>query len=138
MRFITHTSALAVLCLGLLACGGTPTYNPTVFNFEIKQEYLAENPIKTVVIPHVNLGGPSRIYLEKVAPRIDAQVGKYLKEHGYKVLPQRDFKQHWNTAVRAYGTPFDPTTGKVNRNAYNRIIISVRDQLQKKSMKRNP
>jgi uncharacterized lipoprotein YmbA len=56
--------ALAVL---LVACSSGPTYNPTTFAYEMDREKLAETKIRTVVIPHVNLGGVSRNYLEKEA-----------------------------------------------------------------------
>jgi hypothetical protein len=133
MRLFTRLGVLGALCIGLLACSSTPTYNPTVYPFELNQPLLDEQEIKTVVIPHINLGTPSRSYLEKVAPRIDSDITQYLKESGYKVLPQRDFKQHWNTAVRAYGNPVDPTTGKVNMKTFSQIMVSVRDQMQKES-----
>lgn len=136
MRLITRLSRLATLlalCTGLIACSGTPTYNPTVFAFEVNEEALAEQKIKTVVIPHINLGSPSRSYLEKEAPRIDGYLIKYLKENGYKVLPQREFTQHWNTAVRAFGNPVDPTTGKVNMKTFSQIMVSVRDQMREET-----
>jgi hypothetical protein len=119
--------ALAAL---LLACSSTPTYNPTVFPFEIDQARVDQDDIKTVVIAHVNLGLPSRNYLEKEAPRIDAAVSAYLKENGFKVLPQREFEQRWNTAVRAYGDPVDPTSGKVNMKTFSQIMIKVRDEMR--------
>jgi len=97
------------------------------------EEKLSANAIKRVVIAHVNLGGASRNYLRKEAPRIDAKVASYLKENGYKVLPQRVFQQHWNTAVRAYGDPLDPTSGKVNRKTFAQIMHSVRDEMIKGS-----
>ena len=133
MRLFTHLAALTALFTGLLACSGAPTYNPTVFAYELNKELMADNEVKTVVIPHINLGTPSRSYLEKEAPRIDGYVTKYLKENGYKVLPQRQFKQHWNTAVRGFGNPVDPTTGKINMKTFSQIMVSVRDQMQKES-----
>ena len=129
-RTLGHAAIALTALLGLAACNTGPTYNPTVFPYELDAEKLAQNKVKTVIIPHVNLGQPSRSYLEKEAPRIDGMVSTYLKEHGYKVLPQRDFIQHWNTAVRAFGDPFDPTTGRVNMTTFAQVIQSVRDRLQ--------
>ena len=91
--------AVGALAALLLACSSTPTYNPTVFPFEIDQARVDQDDIKTVVIAHVNLGLPSRNYLEKEAPRIDAAVSAYLKENGFKVLPQREFAQAPSSGV---------------------------------------
>lgn len=125
------TSLIAVFTLILAGCAGAPTYNPTVYPFNIDKEVLATTPVKTVVIAHVNLGAPSRTYLEKEARRIDGMVELYLESNGYKVLPQREFKQHWSTAERAFGNPVDPTTGKVNMKTFAQIMTSVRDQMKK-------
>ncbi|MDH4039973.1 MAG: hypothetical protein OEW92_07950 [Gammaproteobacteria bacterium] len=114
----------------MLACSSTPTYNPTVFPFEIDQARVDQGDIKTVVITHVNLGLSSRTYLEKEAPRIDAMVSAYLKKNGLKVLPQRDFEQRWNTAVRSYGNPVDPTSGKVNMKTFSQIMTTIRDEMR--------
>ncbi|MCR9106864.1 MAG: hypothetical protein NXI15_16345 [Gammaproteobacteria bacterium] len=129
MRKTVFNLPILALALCLTACSGAPTYNPTTFPYQIEQEKVDAANIRTVVIPHVNLGGVSRNYLEKEAPRIDAKVAAYLKENGYKVLPQRTFEQHWNTAVRAYGNPIDPTSGKVNRKTFSQIMFSVRDAM---------
>ncbi|GAB5450287.1 MAG: hypothetical protein Hals2KO_06150 [Halioglobus sp.] len=132
-RFNSFAVALlATLLTSLLAaCAGAPTYNPTTFPYQVDEEKLTAAKIKKVVIPHVNLGGASRNYLEKEAPRIDAKVATYLKDNGYKVLPQRKFEQHWNTAVRVFGNPVDPTSGKVNRKTFAQIMHSVRDEMSK-------
>ena len=121
--------SLALLVAGCASTGG---YNPTTFPYEIEEEKLAEKPLRTVVIPHVNLGTPSRNYLQKEAPRIDAFVGSYLKANGYKVIDQREFKQLWNTGTRAYGDPIDPTTGRANMKTFAQIMESVRDEMVKK------
>lgn len=133
---LRHTSALLSLPLLLSLLGAAPltgcatgaTYNPTVFAFEIDAERLAATPPRTVVIPHVNLGSPSRNYLAEAAPRVDARLSAYLKDQGYTVLPQRLFRQHWNIAVRAYGDPVDPTSGRVNMKTFSQIMRSVRDR----------
>lgn len=125
---------LTLLALGLLiaGCAGTPTYNPTTFPFELDEEKLAASNIRTVVIPHVNLGTPSRNYLEREAPRIDGFVSSYLKANGYKVIDQREFKQLWSVGTRAYGDPVDPTSGRVNMKTFAQIMESVRDELVQK------
>ena len=136
MRLFNRASHRIFTLVGLVllaACSGAPTYNPTVFPYEIEEERLAGTKVKTVVIPHVNLGSPSRSYLEKEAPRIDGYVSVYLKENGYKVLPQRLFKQHYNNAVRAFGNPVDPTTGKVNMKTFSQIMQSVRDRMREET-----
>jgi hypothetical protein len=122
-------TALIAFATLITACSGTPTYNATTFPYQIDQAKLDAHPIKTVVIAHVNLGTGSRNYLEKEAPRIDAQVSQYLKENGFKVLPQREFEQHWNAAERAYGNPIDPTSGKLNRKTFALIMHQVRDEM---------
>lgn len=114
--------------LWLSACTTGSSYNPTVFPFEMEADLLAEAPVRTVVIPHVNLGSPSRNYLAEAEPRVDARVSSYLKDNGYTVLPQRSFKQYWNAAVRAFGDPIDPTTGRVNMKTFSQIMQSVRDR----------
>jgi hypothetical protein len=129
-RSFLGAGALCAAVLGLYACSSTPTYNPTVVQWELDEARLAETRIRTVIIPHVNLGPPSRNYLEDEAPRIDGMVRSYLKENGYEVLPQREFTQHWNTAVRAFGDPVDPTTGRVNMRTFVQIMQNVRDQLR--------
>lgn len=132
MRLL-RSAARLVTGLGaalLVACSSGPTYNPTTFAYQQDEERLANTRIKTVIIPHVNLGPPSRNYLDDVAPRVDAQVTAYLKKNGYKVLPQREFRQLWSIAVRAYGDPVDPTTGRVNMKSFVQIMNSVRDDLR--------
>jgi hypothetical protein len=119
---------LPTICLLIASCASGPTYNPTVFPFEIDREALATKPVRTVVIPHVNLGTPSRNYLDEAEPRVDALLTRYLRANGVEVLPQREFRQHWNTAVRAFGDPVDPTTGRVNMKTFSEIMQSVRDQ----------
>lgn len=112
----------------LVGCATGASYNPTVFAFAMDAERLAAQPVRSVVIPHVNLGSPSRNYLAEAAPRVDARLSAYLKEQGYTVLPQRLFRQYWNIAVRAYGDPVDPTSGRVNLKTFSQIMRSVRDR----------
>ncbi len=127
IRLLT-TLTCAVL---LSACASGPTPNPTVFPYEINEEVLAQKKISRVIVAHVNLGGPSRKYLAEHEARIDKMVEDYLEEQDITVLPGREFEQHWKRAVRVYGNPYDPTTGKVNQKTFALILINVRDELLK-------
>ncbi|MFT6286357.1 MAG: hypothetical protein ACJA09_001103 [Alcanivorax sp.] len=131
MRIVPPLSRLMALIaiIFVMACSSGASYNPSVFPFSLNEERMATSTIQTVVIAHVNLGIPSRSYLEKEAPRIDGLVSTYLKDNGYKVLPQREFTQHYNNASRAFGDPVDPTTGKINMKTFSQIMQSVRDQM---------
>lgn len=127
------TFSLIIIPLLISACATTAQYNPTTYKYELNDKLLEQANIKTVIIPHVNLGPPSRKYLENVAPRIDAHVASYLKDNGFKVLPQRLFKKHYSNGIRAFGNPVDRTTGRVNKKTFSRIMHSVRNQLRKES-----
>lgn len=120
---------LTALLLAITACSSTPTYNPTVFPYEYEEERVTENPIRSVVITNINLGGPSRKYLQEHAPRIDAMIADYLKENGIRVIPSRAFEQKWRRATRVYGDVWNPTTGAMNQKAFIQSMIAVRDEL---------
>ena len=64
------TLSRIMIPLLISACATTAQYNPTTFKYELNDELLEQANIKTVIIPHVNLGPPSRKYLENVSPRI--------------------------------------------------------------------
>jgi len=118
-----------VTLLVIAACSTTPSTNPTVFPYEIDREALAANPIKSVIIAHVSIGGVTRSYLQPEEARIDKKIKDYLEDNGIKVLPQRGFEQKWKKAVRIYGSPVDPTTGRMNQKAFVQSLVAVRDGL---------
>lgn len=124
---------LVVIALLLVACGGAQTSNPTAYPYQINTELMEQTEISSVVIAHVNLGGTSRKYLQVHEARIDKMVERYLEEQGIKVEPSREFEQLWKKAVRVYGNPIDPTSGKINQKTFALIIINVRDELRKSS-----
>jgi hypothetical protein len=126
-----RTLILSLLACAIAACSGSPAYNPSVFPYEINEEELAKSRPKRVVIATVNLGGPSRSYLEEMEPTIDKAVADYLEENGFRIVPQRRFEQQWKTALRIYGDPVDPTSGRVNQKTFTLALVSVRDALQK-------
>ena len=125
---IRLVSALPALVL-LTCCATAPSYNPTVFPFEIDRELLSSAPLQRVVIASVSLGGPTRSYLQGAEQRIDEEVADYLRAHAFQVVPQRRFQQEWKRAVRVYGNPVDPTSGRVNQKTFTLVLVSVRDAL---------
>ena len=130
---MTYRTILPLLMLPLLlvACSGAPSYNASVFPYDLQQELITERPVETVILASINLGGPSRGYLDDVAPKVDKAVTNYLRENGYNVISQRRFQQQWKSAVRAYGNPIDPTTGRVNQKTFTLCLMQVRDELSK-------
>lgn len=123
---------LAPVLVVVVACAGRPMesgYNPTTPINEFNEALLSSNPVKTVVIASVNLGPPSRTYLERKESYVDALVSDYLERNGYQVLPQREFSQRWNNAKLMYGNPVDPTTGRVNSRTFSLLMNAVKEQM---------
>ena len=122
--FLICTAAL------LTACSGSPSYNQTVYPFEFDRELFNSSSIKRVIIASINLGGATRSYLENSEDEVDKVVADYLAENGFRVAPQRRFQQQWKTAIRIYGDPVDPTSGRVNQKTFTLALINVRDVLR--------
>jgi hypothetical protein len=120
----------------LNACGSATVgggYNATTPSNVFESAVFEKLDSRVVVIASVNLGVPSRNYLAKREPFIDARVTEYLESAGYDVRPQREFSQRWNNAVLIYGDPIDPTTGRVNQKSFIQIVQAVRDQLRQQT-----
>lgn len=130
-RWLAPLAATA-LALGCASASG-PTFNVTTVLSDYNEALFAESNVETIVIASVNLGPPSRNYLDREAPRVDAMVADYLRDNGYKVLPQREFSQRWNNAVLVYGDPVDPTTGRSNMKTFIQIMQTVRDQMREQT-----
>ena len=132
-----QTSGLCAFILTFLqACSASPIgggYNATTPKNILDQELFNSLKSGAVVIANVNLGPPSRNYLEKRAAMVDSRVRTYLESNGYEVSAQREFSQRWNNAILIYGDPIDPTTGRVNQKAFIQIVQAVRDQLREQT-----
>ena len=132
------TAALAfVASLSLLLSGCANTtgggYNATTNANQLNQAVLDKQPIKKVVIAHINIGAPSRNYIKKSETMVDGRIAAYLRANGYTILPQREFSQRWDNATLIYGDPVDPTTGRVNTKTFIQIVRAVRDDMREKT-----
>jgi hypothetical protein len=112
---------IILISLFLIACSGNP-YNPTVFNYEIDNKIINNPDYQQVVIASVNFGKPSRLHLQKEEARIDKMVKSYLQKHGFTVASSRLFESHWQQAIRKYGEPYNPSTGKLTR--YHQAVLA--------------
>lgn len=129
--YITTLSILLTLT-GCASSMGGSGYNPTTVTNSINQELLDAANVKRVVVAHVNLGSPSRRYLQKREAHVDELLTAKLERAGYEIVPSREFSQRWTNAVSLFGDPVDPTTGRVNARTFTRIVQTVRDQLVEK------
>jgi hypothetical protein len=127
----SHLFALLGFAALLSACAANTGggYNPTTPRNTLDPEALTSSDMKTLVITSVNLGSPSRKYLQKEEARVDARVADALQNAGYKIMPSREFSQRWNNAILTYGNPIDPTTGRVNTNSFIQIMQTVKQQM---------
>ena len=127
---------VGTLLFTLGACGSATVgggYNATTPTNIFESAVFDQLESRVVVIASVNLGVPSRNYLAKREPFVDARVAEYLQSAGYESRPQREFSQRWNNAVLIYGDPVDPTTGRVNQKSFIQIVQAVRDQLRQQT-----
>lgn len=142
--FKTRKPALSFYSIAVLTCialiNGCATgsvsgsgYNPTTLTNQIDQAAIDDANIKRVVIADINLGTPSRKYLQKREKDVDLLIAQALTNHGWEVVSSRDFSQRWRNAVSMFGNPVDPTTGRVNNATFSRIIQTVRDQIVESS-----
>jgi hypothetical protein len=128
-----HTVHRLLLILPLLFACSTTSYNDTVFPYEINPELESGNAIKTVLIAPVNLGKPSRKFLQEHQGLIDSQVAKHLRKHGLKIKSSREFEQRWREAIRKYGNVYDPTSNKINEQAAQLSHAYVLNDLKQSS-----
>lgn len=105
---------LIIIVLFLNACSGSP-YNPTVYDYQLEEDILKNPEFKQLVIASVNLGKPSRLYLQKSEDVIDKKIAHYLQKNGFSVSSSRIFESRWEKAILKYGELYNPTTGKLSR-----------------------
>ncbi len=137
-RFDSHKKTihrwLSLLLTGILlsACQ-TTSFNDTAYPFVINSEKMAEQPIDKVIIAHVNLGSPSKHYLNEYENKIDKEVIAQLEAGGYKIESNALFQKAWRDATRKYGEPYSPVTSQVNARAFQRVIYTAINTLKEQT-----
>jgi hypothetical protein len=123
--FISLSLIIAVSTSLISSCSSTSSYNPTVFEYNYAADKVAAKPIKKVILAPVSLGAPPPSHLLKKQPRVRAMVRDYLISNGYEILPNYHFENAWQQASRTYGNVYDPTSGKINVNAWRGAMITT-------------
>jgi hypothetical protein len=108
-----------------VSCSTSTTYNPSVYEYNYDTELIAKKAIKKVILAPVNLGAPPPSHLRKGERKVRAMVKNYLISNGYEVLPDYQFVNAWKQASRTYGNVYDPTTGKIDINAWRGAMVTT-------------
>jgi hypothetical protein len=117
----------------IVSCSSTPSYNVTVFPYEYNEALIAKKPIKKIILAPVSLGVPVRAHLRKGERKTKAMIKDYLKSHGYEILPSYHFENAWKQASRSYGNVYDPSTGKININAWRAAMVTTGEKLREQT-----
>lgn len=134
MRILRPITALLLVAGILISCSSTIRgYNPTVFPFQYNMESVDQLAIKRVILAPVNIGAPVRSHLRKAERNTRTLIKDYLRSNGYEILPNYQFENAWKQATRTYGNVYDPSTGKVNLNAWRAAMVTVGEKLRKET-----
>jgi hypothetical protein len=104
------------------AGGGGNEAAATRFAATLDPRLQDRSKIGKLIIAPVNLGKPSRAYLAEHEAKIDARVAARLRAAGYEILPPEIFAEGWREGIRQWGEPYNPTTGKLNQNAFIAVL----------------
>lgn len=118
---------LLVLCISQWTLADTAA---TVYPYQFDESSLAGKEFHTLILASQNFGKPSRQYLAPHEEKIDRYVTEYLKSSGYKVLSSRIYAQALSAAEARIGDPFDPTSGKLNKERKQQVVADVLSQLR--------
>lgn len=121
---------LFIFILLIVSCSGTPTYNPTTYKYNYDETLFTDKKIKKIVLAPVSLGAPAPSHLRKGERKTRAMVKEYLEDAGFEVLPNYHFENAWKQASRTYGNVYDPSTGKIDLNAWKAAMVTVGEKLR--------
>lgn len=117
---------ILIALVAVLAACTSPRFSATTFPYQIDEAALKEKPIRTVVIASANVSGePTRYHLQQPSGRVDRLVSNYLQENGFKVAPGYRFDNAWNQALRTHGELYDPTTGRVDPQTWQAVMVQT-------------
>jgi hypothetical protein len=111
-------------------CSSTD-YNPTTYDYFISREDIQQKPLKKIILATVNIGGePTRSVLRDSVDKVDGMVEDYLEDNGISLAPNHLFNNAWQQALLTYGNFYDPTTGKVDRVGWQKVMSATLQSLQ--------
>lgn len=123
---------LTTLIVVLAACSSTSTNekNASAFPYKYNHQITQEKPIKKIILATESFGRPPLSHLQSSDKRVKRYVARYLEENGYQILPKYHFENAWKQAIRSYGKPFDPTTGRIDNITWQRVMIATGQTLR--------
>ncbi len=126
------TFLIFVLVGAIFSAGCSSTdYNPTTYDYFISRDDLKQKPLKKVILASVNVSGePTRSILRDSVDKVDAKVVDYLESNGYSFAPSHLFDNAWRQALLSFGNFYDPTTGKVDRVAWQQVMSATLQSLK--------
>lgn len=132
MRIILILITFLVVSV-ITSCATQNFDNDTVFPYDYNDTLAARKPIKKVIVAPVSLGVPAPSYLEFKQRKIREMVADYLRDNGFTVLPNYEFENAWLQASRTYGNIYDPTTGRIDANAWRATMAIVGERLREQT-----
>lgn len=115
MRLILLSCVIVLIAACASGGGGR---NPTIYEAQFDERVMDREKFSKFVIATVNLGKPSRTYLQEHEAKVDDMVQEYLEKQGYEFVDPKLFDEAYQEGVRKFGEPFDETTGRMNERSF--------------------
>lgn len=114
----------------LASCTSLQT-NPTVYPYEMNSAWFNQQQPKRVVVAPFSLTSDTRSWLQEGQVKARARTIAYLEKHGYSIVSDNSLRTAWTNAIRLYGNPWDPVTGKANLETLSKTVqYSIRNAHQ--------
>ena len=105
----------------LTACTSLQS-NPTVYPYEMDKPWFETHSSKRVIVAPFSLSFDSRSWLQEGQTLVRSATIEYLKDHGYTIVSDNALRTAWSNAIRIYGNPWDPLTGKPNLDTLGKAV----------------